>query len=263
MTRVKRKFGNPNNSTVKAFRGTTSEALRAKRLNEKKPAGQQDDNRLVSYDQHSVRAALDAQLCPFCGAGPYKVVATHASMSHGVSARELRKYAGLPQRSSICSPENSQRRAEILNGRPDRDEMTRRGNARSVEEGSHHEATAARSAMRKADSAERDQLVLRLFGEDELLRDIAEKVGVARNTVKKILERNGINLDARTRRAQVASEKALWGNKARKVSVEDHEEILRLYTSGETQTKIGQLYGLSQTRVGQIIRANRSRQGRA
>lgn len=106
-----RKVGNPNNQGVIAFRGVSAETLRAKRLEQKTTAGQAD--RVVSYDPAAVRAAIEAQTCPFCGAGPYKVLAVHTSKIHGVDRRDLRELAGLNGSARICAPEFSERARQL------------------------------------------------------------------------------------------------------------------------------------------------------
>lgn len=106
-----RKVGNPNNQTVIAYQGVSAETLRAKRLEQKTPAGQAD--RVVSYDPAAVLAAIEAQTCPFCGAGPYKVLAVHTSKIHGVDRRELRELAGLNGSARICAPEFSERARQL------------------------------------------------------------------------------------------------------------------------------------------------------
>lgn len=100
-----KKMGNPNNQTVDAVRGVSAEALRAKRLAEKTPSGQQDENRLVSYDPAHVRAAIEAQMCPFCGAGPFGVLAGHTVRAHGIDRTQLRSLGGYTAKESICSPD--------------------------------------------------------------------------------------------------------------------------------------------------------------
>ena len=41
-----------------------------------------------------IRRALSFQCCPFCGAGPFRVVAQHVWVKHGVTAYALREAAG-------------------------------------------------------------------------------------------------------------------------------------------------------------------------
>jgi hypothetical protein len=101
-----KKMGNPNNQTVRAFRGVSAETLRAKQLLANAPAGQAD--RVVSYDPVAVRTAIEAQTCPFCGRGPYKVLAVHTNKIHGVDRRDLRELAGLNGSARICAPEFSE-----------------------------------------------------------------------------------------------------------------------------------------------------------
>lgn len=102
-----KKMGNPNNQTVNAVRGVSAETLRAKRLAKKTPAGQQDEDRLVSYDPAHVRAAIEAQMCPFCGEGPFGVLAGHTVRAHGIDRVQLRSLGGYTVKESICSPKSS------------------------------------------------------------------------------------------------------------------------------------------------------------
>ncbi|MFE7906511.1 hypothetical protein [Streptomyces albogriseolus] len=106
-----KRLGDPNRTEVRGFRGATAESLRAARLEGKAPAGQSE--RRVSYDPEAVRAAIEAQLCPFCGRGPYKVIAVHTNKTHGIDKWELREMAGLTTRDSICAPEYASRAREL------------------------------------------------------------------------------------------------------------------------------------------------------
>ena len=56
-----------------------------------------------------IRKFLAADSCPFCGRGPYKVVAGHVLRTHGVSARELRDLAEIKWSESICSTEHAEK----------------------------------------------------------------------------------------------------------------------------------------------------------
>ena len=91
-----KRLGDPNRARVRDFRGTTAEAMRAVRAEAKPSAGQAE--RQVSYDPAAVREAITAQMCPFCGGGPYKVIAVHTNKSHGIDKWELREMAGLTTR---------------------------------------------------------------------------------------------------------------------------------------------------------------------
>ncbi|MEH0586209.1 hypothetical protein QA942_19815 [Streptomyces sp. B21-106] len=117
-----KRLGDPNRSKVLGFQGATTEALRTVRLEGKAPAGQTE--RQVSYDPEAVRAAIAAQRCPFCGKGPYKVIAVHTNKTHGVDKYELRDLAGLSTQDSICAPEYSERARENAI----RNEIYKRGN---------------------------------------------------------------------------------------------------------------------------------------
>jgi len=59
-----------------------------------------------------IRAAIEAQTCPFCGKGPFVVVALHTNHAHGIDRRQLRDQAGLYYSTSITPPEHAAQRAE-------------------------------------------------------------------------------------------------------------------------------------------------------
>lgn len=60
----------------------------------------------------AVRFAIEAQLCPFCGKGPFVIVALHTNHAHGIDRRELRDLAGIYYSASITPPEHRAERAE-------------------------------------------------------------------------------------------------------------------------------------------------------
>lgn len=54
--------------------------------------------------EDSILAAVQACLCPWCGRGPWKMLAAHVAKMHGVSPDQLRDMAGLTRGASICDP---------------------------------------------------------------------------------------------------------------------------------------------------------------
>lgn len=49
---------------------------------------------------------IEAQTCPWCFGGPYRVLANHAVKAHGVTGAAMRKAAGLTVTARISSPEH-------------------------------------------------------------------------------------------------------------------------------------------------------------
>lgn len=159
--RPKRRYGNPNGQPVDALRGVSAESMRAKRLAKKTPSGQQDKNRLVSYDPAHVRAAIKAQLCPFCGVGPFKNVALHTGQLHGIDGQELRALAGLAPDSSICDPRLRAVQKEHL------------------------------LRYRTKISEEQAAQICKLYAEGAREVDLALKFGIGQTAVGRILHRSG------------------------------------------------------------------------
>lgn len=56
--------------------------------------------------------AIKKQLCPFCGEGPFTVVAAHVNRRHGLDRHELRDLLGITEGESICDPFHSAARRE-------------------------------------------------------------------------------------------------------------------------------------------------------
>jgi len=48
--------------------------------------------------------AIKKGLCPFCGAGPFTMVALHVNQRHGMTSNELKDLLGLRVQDSICDP---------------------------------------------------------------------------------------------------------------------------------------------------------------
>lgn len=174
--------------------------------------------REAAYSPEVVREFIEAQICPWCGNGPYQVLASHTGNQHGVDRFELREMAGLSKTAPICAPEISQERSKARAGKGPSDEARQKARraprrlsaagkavmrakldaVRSPEQ--QQAATAASVAKRAERDAEKYQEILRLFADDLSLDAIAQRVGVSRSMVKNTLRRHGIADDLRKQR---------------------------------------------------------------
>lgn len=194
-------------SDRRSTRGRHADPLAATKKLARPREGQH--GQIVAPDPSALRAAIDAGTCPWCGRGPYKVLATHTNISHGISAAELRELAGLAKRASICDPDHSQSCRTILTERPDWSEMSSRGNAAGLAKGVHAAANEGRRRQVRQDMAQTDALVARRYSAGALLRDIAAETGLGIDGVRGALSRLGLSdADNRTRRAQDPTEHA-------------------------------------------------------
>jgi hypothetical protein len=50
-----------------------------------------------------IRACIDADMCWWCGRGPWVSLAAHTYKAHGHRAHDLRELAGLDNRARVCS----------------------------------------------------------------------------------------------------------------------------------------------------------------
>lgn len=75
---------------------------------------------LPKIDPDTIRRCIAEQSCPWCHRGPFKVLATHTAIMHGVDKRALRLMADLPLAAGrICSEEVSvdRRNQRLADGR--------------------------------------------------------------------------------------------------------------------------------------------------
>lgn len=147
-------------------------------------------------DIEKVRSYIEAQICPWCERGPWKVLASHTWRGHAVSAAELRVMADRRPGESICSPASSELFRERLEERPDRQEIAKRGGARATEAKAQAVAGAATRAKFAKHNAEKYKKIELLYRANPTmtLLEIGEAVGMHYRTVKVALRRAGINL---------------------------------------------------------------------
>lgn len=67
----------------------------------------------------AVRAAIAEGKCPFCGAGPWKMLPVHTNKAHGIDKWELRDLANLSSTDPLCSDETLAKLREAALRNPD------------------------------------------------------------------------------------------------------------------------------------------------
>ena len=61
----------------------------------------------------TIRQAVDAGICPWCGKGPYTVLAVHTSKVHKINRFDLREAAGITYSARITPDDYHERRSEL------------------------------------------------------------------------------------------------------------------------------------------------------
>ena len=135
-----------------------------------------------------IREALKNGLCPWCDAGPFKMVAGHISRTHGLSSRELRIRAEIRMEESICDPEYSDRLRQILQDSNRHESLPR------TPKGFKWAITPGGRRSKYGDgnggiTAERARLLRALHASEPTLthRELANRFGVSRSHVTDIL----------------------------------------------------------------------------
>lgn len=215
--------------TYIGFNGAATDRMQELLKLAKTPAGQ--FGRVAAHSRKAVRLFIEAQLCPWCEEGPYKILASHTHRAHGISADELRELAGVTKTTSICDPDHSENCRERQRGKalPATSKPRKRNTynsaglavqraklaaARSPEQ--QRAAAAASAARTLAANQERHAEIARLFEGGLPLTTIAETVGCCGATVRRTLARLGLwEGDGRSIRWQRAPEEALTAVKER------------------------------------------------
>lgn len=156
-------------------------------------------------DEKTLRGFIEAQMCPWCPKGPFKVLAKHTYRAHGIGGPELRERAGLYKRASICSPEEADHHRALVLARLEdpaykakvdarmasaatrKRQLSRAGLAQRRE----HVAGFAGSgnAAKEAAKAELHESMLSLWKAGLTVVDIADVLDVSHATVSASLRR--------------------------------------------------------------------------
>lgn len=198
-----------NGTRAKTFAG--SGAIRNSSLDpairSARSRGAGQDGVLAAPSPGAMRKFIEAQQCPWCDSGPWKVLAGHTHKSHGVSGAELREMAEMVKTASICAPGHSATAAArgkerasaglltplLTSDRSRRRVMSAAGRAaqRAKSLGQTAErrerAAAVMVATKAAANSGRDQQVIALFDQGLLLTQIAEQMSISPITVKRVV----------------------------------------------------------------------------
>lgn len=98
-------------SERRKIRGTAESVVVARHKLSRAPNGQA--NPVVAPSQDAIRESIESGICPWCGRGPYKMLAGHVNGQHGIDRFELRELAGLTRHVSICDPAYSDERRDL------------------------------------------------------------------------------------------------------------------------------------------------------
>lgn len=262
---------------VKGFNKATVRRVEDLPREARTPAGQA--GRLAAPSPESLMTFVKAQTCPWCGSGPYKLLANHTHRAHGVSAADLREMAGLIKTAVICSPEVSEksRARGVLQGIPEAARTApRKPHVYSAAGKAVNRAKleAARTPEQRKGAAEKARAatlaanqdkhreILRLFGEGMRFGDIASQVGCSRPMIRDTLARAGVRADGRRRRWAVMTEVELSENRSalqtaaarRQANLEDKRALIvaEYREGGSTYAEVRRLANVHKIAVGSM-----------
>jgi hypothetical protein len=183
---------------------------------------------LAAPSPEAVRKFIEAQTCPWCGTGPWQMLAGHTSKQHGISAAELREMARLIKTATICSEshhastlERNRKRgaaaaaiAALRDNRPGRAPRTFNSAGRAAQRAKllsqtpqqRQGARDAALASRRANNEPRNRQILALWDSGLILAEVAERAQVSPITARRVIRRERGNPDMLGRR----NESARW-----------------------------------------------------
>jgi hypothetical protein len=99
----------------RSYHGQRESALRNEVLGRRAPAGVA--GRVLPPSVEATRRAVMAGICPFCGRGPFQVLAGHTQKLHGVDRFELRELADLTYSASLLDDRTREQFSERAKAR--------------------------------------------------------------------------------------------------------------------------------------------------
>lgn len=156
---------------------------------------------VVGPSETAILAAIESQTCPWCGAGPYKMLAGHTNKAHGVDRQELRRLAGLDSRSSICAPERSEDARKHLTSRNMDGSLSKKGGQAAAERGIHFLGSQTRVAKLASANRLRDAAILSDYHAGLGREEIARRNATGTAVVARVLAAAGIKENGRRRAA--------------------------------------------------------------
>ena len=216
------------------------------------------DDPLAILTPERVREFLSAYLCPWCGAGPFKVVALHTNKFHGVGRIELRDAAGIPRSSKITPREYSEKLAGLHGERLAEMSAGAFEAARRKYGHSHSaRATQANQNFRAAERFELEPEVLYRYRAGETMKQISESMGISLAPIRKILAENGEGEKTHARAAKIVASRP--GSRdardagSRRAQLERREEFIGTYDafghSEEGLNRMAEKYGVARKAV--------------
>lgn len=208
-------------------------------------------------------------VCPFCGSGPFVVVAQHVRHAHDMNRREFRDLLGVFYSESICDPAYSaalaaRSRAAFREGRTGIHPYTpgtkkhlssaaialQKAKADRVTSDVRASSGAALSAKHRAVTRDRDERIVRRVRAGEQYVVIARDERVATTTVRAIARRHGAPSDARatywaSRRGQRHENLERGRETFRRNRAVVAEARVRRFMAGETPESLAAEEGIS------------------
>ena len=160
--------------------------------------------------KETVRDFVDALMCPWCDKGPFKSLAGHTTIAHGIDGKELREAAGLPFSAVITAPDlhayhvqqgkkrDMAKLRENLDPRGKRtlSEAAKEANRRKAAEYQHVAVAASvNRAKREYEKrlAEAEPIIREGIAEGKRFKDIAQEMGVSTALVGRYAKALGLD----------------------------------------------------------------------
>ena len=204
--------GRRGEKTYTGQNGAATDKLRAMEKLAHTEAG--TASRHAAPSAEALRKYIASGTCPWCDAGPYKNLACHTNVAHGISADEFRDLAGMRRHDPLCSPDLSAAHAARQAGKAlplhayanigktkrrysEAGKAAQRAKAALVTDEQRAAAARASGDKQLAANAATHAEIVRRYKAGESVPTIAAEVARPPQTVRRTLKREGIWVDGR------------------------------------------------------------------
>jgi predicted nucleic acid-binding Zn ribbon protein len=199
---------------------------------------------------------VEAGICPFCGRGPFTVLAGHTNKVHAVDRRELRELAGLTYSASIIPAEYREQLRLRRQGQSPPDGTLNRGKRYRISPAGREAQLSGYRRWSKTAAAQTQRLAAAARNGD--LRRRPHPCPVCRTIVpsarRLTCSPECRRVIRRRTQAKAAATRARW----RVAALPDVEARA---AAGETQSSIAAFYEVSRGTIGSMLRAARAQGG--
>jgi len=141
---------------------------------------------MTPLTETQITDAIEGGMCPWCPAGPFKILAVHVNKIHDIDRMKFRELLGVRPKTSICDPEVSEK-------------MSVHAKVQAPLKWKDDGALRTELDSRLDVIGQRTEAMFKRYKEGLTMKEIAVEFGVHYHTVRNFFRSSGLVKDARLR----------------------------------------------------------------